>query len=436
MIAPIDNNIRTFFKGLFTSEAYGYEDPTYLGFSLHFDFDPHHRDPSTGQMHDPLFCEPGTGLESAQEYLKNIGFEKKAAQLKQFKEILRYMNKNAPYFFQGVSGVTELWKVNRDPWDFNPERAFERELKFQCLESVDLRMTALADLYKSATFDEQNMRSLLPENLRWFSLVLRIAEMRSFHKIKEGVDSNKQDILEVADNLTSVIEFKLGHCVFDFEESFRDEYLLDGTMDAMTQSFGVEVGSVYHKSTYPLLNLVVDNFYTANAGRIVDKSETKGGVLTPTENNIQNPTLSDQNLGRVQGYGNGVNPNSLFSGAVSALTSQANDIAQQLASFPGQQLSNLQNQGQSFFTNAALGNVYGDIRNQSLTETLNGFLGGGDQLNVNVANLGDVYDGDPKALPNYPKDMGNAFTGNNDSNAAQQEANNSGLLDDLGNVYE
>jgi len=79
MHAPIDDRIRTFHKGLFTSDLFGYEDPTYLGFSMHFEFDPVADNTVTGQQDNPLFATPGRGINSAREYLRNIGFPQKGS---------------------------------------------------------------------------------------------------------------------------------------------------------------------------------------------------------------------------------------------------------------------------------------------------------------------------------------------------------------------
>lgn len=436
MIAPIDDRIRTFHKGLFTSDLFGYEDPTYLGFSLHFDFDPVHRDMDTGQSKNALWADPGIGIESAQEYLRNLGFIEKAEGLYQFREMMRYMNKYAPYFFQGITGVAELWNTERKAFGFNTEK--KSDLKFSCLESVDLRMTAMADLYKNFTFDDDNMRELLPENLQWFTMTLRIAEIRRFHKIREAIVSSElttsdildQDILALADDLISVIEFNLEKCTFDFENSFADEFKMSGDTDMATQSFTIKVGNVAkRRSTYKLLNMVVDTYYSSK-NEIVEGSLILGGKFSAPSEGAERNVLNDVPLGsKVPGYDSAINSSSLFSGAVSALTSQASSLAQQIGAFPGQQIAGFQNTAQSMLTGAALGNV-NDIRNQSLTETINQFLSGADQLGF--GGLGSAFD--KKAKAEDITNIGNAHAGDGKkSGAIQTEVDKLGIK--LGDVH-
>ena len=72
--------------------------------------------------------------------------------------------------------------------------------------------------------------------------------MRKFHKINKVVDNtNGQEpirdgeFLEVINDLISVVEVKLLHCTFDFEESFADEYRMD-EMNMAKQKFRIKIG--------------------------------------------------------------------------------------------------------------------------------------------------------------------------------------------------
>lgn len=443
MIAPIDDRIRTFHKGLFTSDLFGYEDPTYLGFTLHFDFDPIADNIETGQQDNPLFAEPGQGINSAQEYLRNIGFDQRAKAIKEFKELLRYMNNNAPYFFQGVSGVAELWKIDKKSSGFEPNRGFEKVIKFDCLESIDLRMTAFADLYRNASFDAKFMREILPENLRWFTMTLRIAEIRKFHSVsklmqsanlEQPLDQNPTgDMLKVLNDVISVVEFKLSHCQFDFEESFADEFSMAGETEMAKQSFKIQVGSIAQKSTYKLLDIALTDFFSADNDGIVEKSDVIGGKFAGTTLNAENsrPVLDAVPLGsRVPGMDASVNPNNLFNGAVSALSDKAKGFVNELGNLGGSLVGNALGRIQSQITGFALGNVYGPTNNTLLT-AINGFLGGGDTLK-SLDSIQDVYPNVPgtDTTTKTATDLGNTYSNTGTGIIAGIESK------DLGNAYE
>lgn len=455
MIAPIDDRIRTFHKGILratdfsgastSQDVLGHEDPTYLGFTLGFDFDPISDNIETGQQDNPLFAEPGQGINSAQEYLMNIGFNQRAKGLKEFKELLRYMNKNAPYFFQGVSGVAELWKIEKNPTSFEPNRGFEKVLKFDCLESIDLRMTAFADLYRNASFDARYMRELLPENLRWFTMTLRVAEIRSFHSLSKFAKASNPDLpieqnptgdlLKIMDDVISVVEFKLSHCQFDFEESFADEFSMGGDNEMAKQSFKIQVGSIEQKSTYKLLDIALSDFYTSSNEGIGEKSDVIGGKFSGTSQQGENarPVLDEVPLGsRVPGMDNTVNPNNLFNGAVSVLQDKAKGFSNELGSLGGNLIGNALGRLQSKITGQSLGNVYGPTNNTILS-AINGFLGGGDT--IKPAALGDVYPNVPgeDTTTKLATDLGNTYSNTGTGGTGIIAGFESR---DLGNVYD
>jgi hypothetical protein len=184
MYAAIDADIQSFHKGFYSTQPGGYEDPTYLGFDLTFNFYDKTRDPGTGFTRNALWAEPADGdVDSAQYYLEAIGYPERAAMLKQFKQQLQFINSNTPWYFQTLEGLANIWDIpwGRDGW--NTYRGKDKMLTIGCMESIDMRMTALADLYRKATFDPITMRSLLPDNLRWFTLIVRVYEIRKFQKV-------------------------------------------------------------------------------------------------------------------------------------------------------------------------------------------------------------------------------------------------------------
>lgn len=150
-----------------------YQDPTYLGFKLFF-----------------LFDQPGCGLLSeldlpntAYHYLINRGYPAKAEYLLKFIQLFKKINSTTPWFFQSVEGLDEAWKhLYQDP-DFKPLIPKDRKITINCLdESIDLRITALMDLYRKACFDWPNRREIVPLNLRQFKIGVYVYEGRNINR--------------------------------------------------------------------------------------------------------------------------------------------------------------------------------------------------------------------------------------------------------------
>jgi hypothetical protein len=224
-----DRDRYRFLSGFKLNDQGKNEDPTYLGFSIDFDFGVLGIDPDYGTPISPLFYEgnyknnnylnifgqlqyvgrsksPEDVLfYSAQTYLENResstirGFPetggKRAQMLKQFKILLKDVTKNQPWFFQSITGLDSLYKVARGGYqdldadsDFNPSRAATIEIK--TLESLNLRITALGDLYNHATFDFINMRETVPKNLRRFRMYIYVTDLRNFFKTNRLINSS------------------------------------------------------------------------------------------------------------------------------------------------------------------------------------------------------------------------------------------------------
>jgi hypothetical protein len=225
-----DRDRYRFLSGFKLNDQGKNEDPTYLGFSIDFDFGVLGIDQEYGIPISPLFKDgnylndtnlnifgqydyEGRGktpkdvlFYSAQTYLENREVAvtnndfpeaggKRSQMIKQFKILLRDITKNQPWFFQSLDGVDSLYKVARGGYqdqdkesDFNPSRSATIEVK--TLESLNLRVTALADLYNHATFDFINMRETIPKNLRRFRMYIYVTDLRNFFKTNRLINSS------------------------------------------------------------------------------------------------------------------------------------------------------------------------------------------------------------------------------------------------------
>jgi hypothetical protein len=229
-----------FLKGFRLSKQGKYEDPTYLGFKIVIDFGSLPIRDDDGLPPSPLFKEqsyipsgfsssnpfgqpqysyrttPNGAINfySAISYLqeREANFPrggKRSDMLIQFKNSFSDLLNNSPWFLQSISGLDQLPLVARKGFAvesgeaFNPQRTAGKALEFTTLESLNLRMTALADLYNQATFDYDNMRELVPRNLRKFTMYIFVSEIRNFFKTSRLIGSSAA--LTAIDNLTTLL---------------------------------------------------------------------------------------------------------------------------------------------------------------------------------------------------------------------------------------
>jgi hypothetical protein len=153
------------------------DDPTYLGFTLYFD------------PLSPLFnLDKTVGSDTAYSYLLGT-FDSpvRANYLKAFVDTLFSINKNFSYYFQTVEGLDRLWKVGstfgEDPYIGGDEAI----IKIGCLEALDMKITAMMDLYRAAIYDFENRRIVVPVNLRQFDVTIYVHEIRRFKTAAEKI---------------------------------------------------------------------------------------------------------------------------------------------------------------------------------------------------------------------------------------------------------
>ncbi len=229
-----------FLKGFKLSKQGNYEDPTYLGFKIVIDFGTLPVRADDGLPPSPLFRETSyinndffgnnpfgqpqysyrsqpngnVSFYSAISYLREREAQfprggKRSDMLIQFKNTFSDLLNNSPWFIQSISGLDQLALVSRKGFaveansEFSPQRTQTKALEFTTLESLNLRMTALADLYNQATFDYDNMRELVPRNLRKFTMYIFVSEIRNFFKTSRLIGSSAA--LTAIDNVATLL---------------------------------------------------------------------------------------------------------------------------------------------------------------------------------------------------------------------------------------
>lgn len=172
------STIERFRKGL--QSNYGkYNDPTYLGFVLLFnDYD---------TEKSPLLVRDEKKVGSTLNYLASINDGQRFQYLKLFQELLLDTNYWMPWYWQTIEGIDKIWDYNelKDPYKGGDDAI----VKITTLESIDLRITALMDLYRKACFDYEFRREIVPSNLRKFQVTIFIQEIRNI-QINFGSTAN------------------------------------------------------------------------------------------------------------------------------------------------------------------------------------------------------------------------------------------------------
>ncbi len=415
MIQPFDKNVNLFHKGFKAPDpknpATGFEDPTYLGFRL--TFYPTQIFSTERRMNDnALFTAKEEVIESAERYLESISMNKRASMIRKFSKDMINLSKQTPWYFQSVEGVSSLWRVNKEPIEFDAYRGKEIVLTFNCLESIDLRLTLLVDLYRKASFDYKNMREILPENLREFSCKLEIAEFRKFHRIMEAAEKistaqnqenanltilpeGDQNLLQPLDDLISVITFDLRECEFDFEDSFpADAFNIAGEYSQAVQSFKIKVGKVYkEQNQYTLLETILKDDFLNGEKNIIPE-----GNNTTAEGDINSVDLTGSefiNRDRID-LDPGV-PEKLEAKRKSDLQRRAERGLQAIENRVENETQRLQQQARNLINEKVFDNKIADF--------VRGFLD-----EVTTGELGSAFEGNPEI--EYPARDESAFEGN------------------------
>lgn len=393
----------------------------------------------------------GVAYMGAQEFLAQRSL-KRQQMLDAFRNGLNFINTECPYYFQTISGLDSLLKT--DIKNFHkaagkPQRA--GTLSVECMESIDMRIFALSELYRKAVYDYTYHRIMLPENLRKFRMWLVVTEVRNIQlsygindilnpfsvpsvaqaanfldsfNSQTGLLNNTQGILQKSTNTENPYNDKFGsytmgpyafvyqfdQCEFDFDDSFPSYSSIDNKGgQAVNNRFKIHVGRV--KDYKIQFNQLAD---------VIKKND-----------NIQQMVLSDVYGSTTSNYNDYdyAGSTGISSVDLSGAPNPGQAFAQMASNFINNTVADLTSQGISIVQGALLGNIYGlggvnvgaATRNvQSLVNTLkNGIpnpfedntpqaqgLGGPDQRQYPTINQ-DVY---PDSAAGVNGSLGNSLT--------------------------
>lgn len=225
-------------------------EPTYLTFGIDIDttnelgLDNH-----TGLVPNPLFNT--NSLNSAYQFLRQRNYDYKADKLYEFIELMNIITKKYPWYLDSIAGVKDLWKNNMD---IKKGFAMDKvKVTFTTLESLNLNVTRLADLYREFTYDMLYRREVLPDNLQWFKMKIIIAEYRNLYLDMEDYKIEGYNYLEQYKNY---LEFDCDLCTFDFSESLPFDTLssshIGNNQGPAMNKFSINVGRVVEKHNFGL----------------------------------------------------------------------------------------------------------------------------------------------------------------------------------------
>lgn len=201
------------------------QDPTYLSFTLLF--------AKHDEANSPLLAD-GNQASSAEAFLAKLPhYSEKLQALRDFKAALFKINNEMPWYWQVLKGADRLqqYDVLNPYWGGE-----EAKITISCLESINLAITGLMDLYRKAVFDIDKWVYVIPANLRKFSMYIYVDDVRTLkpgsYKNPKGKDVIQNEMEITGDNgalitgdinvtssnktyETPIMMFRLDFCEFD-----------------------------------------------------------------------------------------------------------------------------------------------------------------------------------------------------------------------------
>jgi hypothetical protein len=425
-----------------------HEDPTYPIFHIKFQFNPpeaKHPDYVTNRLLTDLENESSqVPPESAIKYLYNVGEPERAEMLKKFNISLKNISEGTPWFFQGISGLDNLYKHGYETEQRGDRSLQDVILTINTLDSIDYRITGLKDLYRKVAYDRKFRRWVLPVNMRRFRMSVMVGDYRQLAITEDNYSINGKQALSALrdidllngsniggkllgrvqdgalsfvkrlqwwDNHFSCIVFDCQDCEFDMN-SFGTINTLDHSKIAVqNNAFKIKVGRVLETNTYSLLeyslsdNLIENFLKSENKSQVITRSKNLSHVFKPkgrTWDNYQNlerekgdnkrVILDDGGFSNALGAGINEGLNGLGFGISDALGNGTNlgedgGFLGSVGDFFGDTASELAQEALSLATEQIASNVYGNELTRSIAGVGLGILNGDlNQVAQNFSN--------------------------------------------------
>jgi hypothetical protein len=352
-----------------------FQDPVFLTFRIDF-FPPEEQYPKFDGLRNSNLLSTGreptvggvnrTVEYSTQDWLSDyypansfINEEKHPADaLLLFKTRLKEVQ-DAPWYFQSIQGIGDLWKGMHRVKEGNQKTT----ITINCIDSIRQPLTEIAENYRYAMYDQERLAYRVPDNMRWFDMVIDLVEIRdiadkSGQFFKYGSNGQLEKGLKV-------IQFRCKMCEFDFS----------GFMGGSQSDHRI---ATEEKPFSPSFNI--------NIGWVIQEQ-------------VQ---LSDANSFRHMG---------MFAGVLDAMNSKITRFMQSAIRLPGAIIGSVLNELQTTVETKVLGNAYSGV-NDFLTDmnNISGNLTGRNPVvgPPPTSNLGEeVYP--PLQRPTEIKDLGDVY---------------------------
>lgn len=267
--------------GVYRSFSKRFDEPTYLSFRLKFGEGDNKYNYATlntyyDNMPHPLFIQRRSYIPlenrenyAAIDYLFDANEPTRVGMLTEFIDRWNQLQNSFQWYFQKIDGIDNLLKINPKKGQRIPS---DLRLTITCLESLDLRISYLLNLYRKIAWDDVYQRWILPDMMRYFTLDIYITEFRTFHLPNQQnemgfgqVTPNKTQInpktgqtemvLHALDKILPTWKISCKMCEFDIENinwTALQGLSVGDTPIPAACTFQIKVGNIEETQIYPL----------------------------------------------------------------------------------------------------------------------------------------------------------------------------------------
>lgn len=169
-------------------------------------------DGETFGMQDTLFGLHATSQTFSNEYVE----------MTRFVNGFLSLTNDHPYVFQAIDGLTDAYKLYMNMHkDSVLGGGKETKIKITCVESMDLRMSALFDSYFQSVYNHRYRRMNIPNNLLRFDCWVLLHDLRNVAQDMGGlgvIRNNTPTITKDIVNHLSTVLFLFKNCTLNVEE--------------------------------------------------------------------------------------------------------------------------------------------------------------------------------------------------------------------------
>lgn len=189
-----------------------YEDPTIIGFEIRIN-----------KFSSPLFNDVNGFIEYFSTGLNTINEikERKDIYADFIEQLNLFMHRSIidtdvmaykSHYIQKIDGLANLVETKEKRFtEYDKDK-----IKITMYEDIKLTVGYLATLYKALSYSKLNGKELIPRNLLQFDADIIISEVRNVNLIKTSLDSGKNVLGVLADNVSRYV-YHLYECEFEFD---------------------------------------------------------------------------------------------------------------------------------------------------------------------------------------------------------------------------